>query len=192
MSNTAWRGSRLAPESQAPCTEGRAVQRENVGMKTAITDMFGIDVPILAFSHCRDVVAAVSKAGGMGVLGAVAHSPEPARDRPRLDRGRDRRPPLRRRPDRARQVRRLRRGRSHARRRPRPDPARAPRVRRRHPPPLRRARAARRRQGPRLRRRLVAIGGAVSRPSAPARSSRSPSPTAPRSSSTPSARRRRT
>ena len=36
--------------------------------------MFGIDVPILAFSHCRDVVAAVSKAGGMGVLGAVAHS----------------------------------------------------------------------------------------------------------------------
>ena len=45
-------------------------------MKTAITDMFGIDVPILAFSHCRDVVAAVSRAGGMGVLGAVAHSPE--------------------------------------------------------------------------------------------------------------------
>jgi NAD(P)H-dependent flavin oxidoreductase YrpB (nitropropane dioxygenase family) len=43
-------------------------------MKTAITEMFGIDVPILAFSHCRDVVAAVSKAGGMGVLGAVAHS----------------------------------------------------------------------------------------------------------------------
>ena len=45
-------------------------------MKTAVTDMFGIDVPILAFSHCRDVVAAVTKAGGMGVLGAVAHSPE--------------------------------------------------------------------------------------------------------------------
>ena len=43
-------------------------------MKTAITEMFGIDVPILAFSHCRDVVAAVSKAGGMGVLGAVAHT----------------------------------------------------------------------------------------------------------------------
>jgi NAD(P)H-dependent flavin oxidoreductase YrpB (nitropropane dioxygenase family) len=43
-------------------------------MRTAITEMFGIDVPILAFSHCRDVVAAVSKAGGMGVLGAVAHS----------------------------------------------------------------------------------------------------------------------
>jgi NAD(P)H-dependent flavin oxidoreductase YrpB (nitropropane dioxygenase family) len=38
--------------------------------------MFGIDVPILAFSHCRDVVAAVTKAGGMGVLGAAAHAPE--------------------------------------------------------------------------------------------------------------------
>src|SRR5690349_14026194 len=45
-------------------------------MKTAVTEMFGIDVPILAFSHCRDVVAAVTKAGGMGVLGAVAHTPE--------------------------------------------------------------------------------------------------------------------
>lgn len=38
--------------------------------------MFGIDVPILAFTHCRDVVVAVSKAGGMGVLGAVSHSDE--------------------------------------------------------------------------------------------------------------------
>ena len=45
-------------------------------MKTAITEMLGIDVPIIAFTHCRDVVAAVSKAGGMGVLGAVAHSPQ--------------------------------------------------------------------------------------------------------------------
>jgi NAD(P)H-dependent flavin oxidoreductase YrpB (nitropropane dioxygenase family) len=37
--------------------------------------MFGIEFPLLAFSHCRDVVAAVSKAGGMGVFGAVNHSP---------------------------------------------------------------------------------------------------------------------
>jgi NAD(P)H-dependent flavin oxidoreductase YrpB (nitropropane dioxygenase family) len=44
-------------------------------MRTAVTEMFRIDVPILAFSHCRDVVAAVTKAGGMGVLGAAAHSP---------------------------------------------------------------------------------------------------------------------
>ncbi|MEM9713765.1 MAG: nitronate monooxygenase [Actinomycetota bacterium] len=45
-------------------------------MRTDVTELLGIDVPILAFSHCRDVVAAVTKAGGMGVLGAVAHSPE--------------------------------------------------------------------------------------------------------------------
>lgn len=44
-------------------------------MRTAITELLGIDVPILAFTHCRDVVAAVSRAGGMGVLGAAAHSP---------------------------------------------------------------------------------------------------------------------
>ncbi len=43
-------------------------------MRTAITDLLGIDLPILAFTHCRDVAVAVSKAGGMGVLGAVAHS----------------------------------------------------------------------------------------------------------------------
>ena len=45
-------------------------------MKTAATEMLGIEFPIFAFSHCRDVVAAVSKAGGIGVLGAVAHSPK--------------------------------------------------------------------------------------------------------------------
>jgi NAD(P)H-dependent flavin oxidoreductase YrpB (nitropropane dioxygenase family) len=36
--------------------------------------MFGIDVPIFAFSHCRDVVVAVSRSGGLGVLGAALHS----------------------------------------------------------------------------------------------------------------------
>ena len=45
-------------------------------MRTSVTDLLTIEFPILAFSHCRDVVAAVSKAGGLGVLGAVAHSPE--------------------------------------------------------------------------------------------------------------------
>ena len=45
-------------------------------MKTKATELVGIDLPIFAFSHCRDVVAAVSKAGGCGVLGAVAHSPD--------------------------------------------------------------------------------------------------------------------
>jgi NAD(P)H-dependent flavin oxidoreductase YrpB (nitropropane dioxygenase family) len=45
-------------------------------MRTRATSLLGIDFPIFAFSHCRDVVAAVSNAGGLGVLGAVAHSPE--------------------------------------------------------------------------------------------------------------------
>lgn len=38
--------------------------------------MFGLEFPIFAFSHCRDVVAAVSQAGGMGVLGALYFTPE--------------------------------------------------------------------------------------------------------------------
>ena len=42
-------------------------------MKTAICEMLGIDVPIFAFSHCRDVVVEVSKAGGMGVLGGAVN-----------------------------------------------------------------------------------------------------------------------
>ena len=45
-------------------------------MRTPVCDLLGIEFPILAFSHCRDVVAAVSRAGGMGVLGAVAFTPE--------------------------------------------------------------------------------------------------------------------
>jgi hypothetical protein len=45
-------------------------------VKSPICDLLGIEFPLLAFSHCRDVVAAVSKAGGFGVLGAAAHSPE--------------------------------------------------------------------------------------------------------------------
>ena len=44
-------------------------------MRTPLCDVFGIDVPIFAFSHCRDVVAAVTNAGGLGVLGALAFSP---------------------------------------------------------------------------------------------------------------------
>jgi NAD(P)H-dependent flavin oxidoreductase YrpB (nitropropane dioxygenase family) len=38
--------------------------------------MLGIEFPLVAFSHCRDVVAAVSRAGGFGVLGALQHTPE--------------------------------------------------------------------------------------------------------------------
>lgn len=45
-------------------------------MKSPICDMLGIEFPLLAFSHCRDVVAAVSRAGGFGVLGATVHTPD--------------------------------------------------------------------------------------------------------------------
>ncbi len=44
-------------------------------MNTPVCRMFGIDFPLFAFTHCRDVVAAVSRAGGFGVLGATAFSP---------------------------------------------------------------------------------------------------------------------
>jgi len=45
-------------------------------MRTPVCDLFGIEYPIFAFTHCRDVVAAVSRAGGLGVLGAVGFSPD--------------------------------------------------------------------------------------------------------------------
>ena len=45
-------------------------------MKTRVAEMLGVEFPIVAFSHCRDVVAAVTNAGGFGVLGAVAYTPE--------------------------------------------------------------------------------------------------------------------
>jgi NAD(P)H-dependent flavin oxidoreductase YrpB (nitropropane dioxygenase family) len=45
-------------------------------MKTPATELLNIELPIFAFSHCRDVVAAVSRAGGMGVLGISAFTPE--------------------------------------------------------------------------------------------------------------------
>ncbi|MEX1147988.1 MAG: nitronate monooxygenase, partial [Sphingomonadales bacterium] len=45
-------------------------------MKSRIWDMLGIEFPLFAFSHCRDVVAAVSRVGGFGVLGACNFTPE--------------------------------------------------------------------------------------------------------------------
>ncbi len=45
-------------------------------MHTRVSEMLGVEFSILAFSHCRDVVAAVTNAGAFGVLGAVAHTPE--------------------------------------------------------------------------------------------------------------------
>src|SRR6266436_3791484 len=54
----------------------KAAAGSDTTMKSPICDMLGIEFPLLAFSHCRDVVAAVSRAGGFGVLGATSHSPE--------------------------------------------------------------------------------------------------------------------
>ncbi len=45
-------------------------------MKSALCERLGIEFPLFAFSHCRDVVAAVSRAGGMGVFGAVTLPPD--------------------------------------------------------------------------------------------------------------------
>jgi NAD(P)H-dependent flavin oxidoreductase YrpB (nitropropane dioxygenase family) len=45
-------------------------------MKTPLCELLDVEFPLFAFSHCRDVVAAVSNAGGFGVLGASRHTPE--------------------------------------------------------------------------------------------------------------------
>ncbi|MFR9805015.1 nitronate monooxygenase [Pseudonocardia sp. RS010] len=45
-------------------------------MRTAICETLGCEVPIFAFSHCRDVVAGVTRAGGFGVLGGSTFTPE--------------------------------------------------------------------------------------------------------------------
>ena len=45
-------------------------------MNSKLCKDLGIEFPLFAFSHCRDVVAAVTKAGGMGVLGATNLSGE--------------------------------------------------------------------------------------------------------------------
>lgn len=45
-------------------------------MKSKVCQLLGIEFPLVAFSHCRDVVVEVSKAGGIGVLGAARYSAE--------------------------------------------------------------------------------------------------------------------
>lgn len=48
-------------------------------MNTQLARDLGLEFPIFAFTHCRDVAAAVSKAGGLGVLGVAAHSADALR-----------------------------------------------------------------------------------------------------------------
>jgi NAD(P)H-dependent flavin oxidoreductase YrpB (nitropropane dioxygenase family) len=42
-------------------------------MNTPACELLGIEFPLFAFSHCRDVVAAVTNAGAFGVLGAMRY-----------------------------------------------------------------------------------------------------------------------
>ena len=39
-------------------------------LHTRLCDEYGCEVPIVAFNHTKDVVAAVTNAGGIGILGA--------------------------------------------------------------------------------------------------------------------------
>ena len=45
-------------------------------MNSELCDKLGIEFPLFAFTHCRDVVAEVTNAGGFGVLGAVGLTPD--------------------------------------------------------------------------------------------------------------------
>src|SRR5436305_2674801 len=45
-------------------------------MHNTLCDIYGMDVPMFAFSHSPAVVRAVTKAGGFGVLGAAGMEPE--------------------------------------------------------------------------------------------------------------------
>ncbi|MBI4519010.1 MAG: nitronate monooxygenase [Deltaproteobacteria bacterium] len=45
-------------------------------LHTKLCDMLGIEFPIIAFTHCKDVVNAVVNSGGFAVLGEAMHTPD--------------------------------------------------------------------------------------------------------------------
>ena len=45
-------------------------------LHTKLCDLLGIEFPIIAFTHCKDVVAAVVNSGAFSVLGEAMHTPE--------------------------------------------------------------------------------------------------------------------
>ncbi len=47
-----------------------------ITLHTELCDLLGVEYPVFSFNHCRDVAAAVSNGGGIGVLGATGFSPE--------------------------------------------------------------------------------------------------------------------
>src|SRR5580704_12388419 len=81
------RRPRRSPKRESPNLQGDESQQRypidqhwpssrGVSMQTKMTEMFGLDAPIFAFSHCRDVVVEATRAGGMGVLGTTRLDPE--------------------------------------------------------------------------------------------------------------------
>src|SRR5687767_14350851 len=50
--------------------------RSHERLRTPLAERFGIDVPIFAFTYEPEVAVAVSRAGGLGVLGALRFSPD--------------------------------------------------------------------------------------------------------------------
>src|SRR3954471_17669440 len=55
---------------------GRCRRSRHAVPMNVIRELIGVDFPLFAFSHCRDVVAAVSRAGGFGVLGGSTFTPD--------------------------------------------------------------------------------------------------------------------
>jgi NAD(P)H-dependent flavin oxidoreductase YrpB (nitropropane dioxygenase family) len=45
-------------------------------LHTPLCDKLGIEYPVVAFTHCKDVAVAVINAGGFSVLGEALHSPD--------------------------------------------------------------------------------------------------------------------
>ena len=45
-------------------------------LRTKLCEEYGCEVPIVAFAHTKDVIAAVTNAGGIGVLGGIGMSPD--------------------------------------------------------------------------------------------------------------------
>ena len=45
-------------------------------LHTPLCDKLGIEYPVVAFTHCKDVAVAVINAGGFAVLGEALHSPD--------------------------------------------------------------------------------------------------------------------
>jgi hypothetical protein len=62
LASSSFKQARAAPKA--------AAKEVSTTVKSPICEMLGIEFPLVEFSHCRDVVAAISPAAGCGVLGA--------------------------------------------------------------------------------------------------------------------------